>query len=200
MTQRRRHPPFFPSPEAAQGWVNAALRTALTRPGDAWQVGALTYEAANAAPLSKTVVWRAWAPKTATLTCYTDIRSQKWTALAAKPQAALLLYCPVRAVQLCVQALARLSTGGEELLGLYETLSEAQRHAYQSRETPGQPLVSVANDPPCKTLDPGLGARYFGKIDLVFCDVDFLSLHPKGHQRLQSACFQDPASWRWLCP
>ncbi len=101
--------PLFATLDHAKVWINQALTLAVHDPKDAWHWGTLTY--LTDGPVAKTVIWRGWSPKTASLRFFTDTRSGKWAALREDPRTALLLYCFQRGVQLSVQARATLQTG-----------------------------------------------------------------------------------------
>ena len=189
--------PLFASLDRAKVWIDQALTAAVRDPKDAWHLGTLTYLADG--PMAKTVIWRGWEARAATLRCFTDTRSGKWAALRQDPRAALLLYCPQRGVQFSAQARATLQTNTATTQALYADLSDQQRTDYQSRAAPGA-RNGCHTWPGAKEIDASLAARHFGLVCLELGAFDFVSLHREGHQRVAGESYGDAAGWCWRVP
>lgn len=198
--QQLETPPFFQGAAAVCHWLNHALAAAIRSPGDPWHQGPITYLCDAQTPTTKTIVWRGWdAAGTGILDFYTDTRSAKWRALRANRAMSALFYCPQRLVQLTLKGQAHTSAGTDQDLALFHQLGADQMAAYQSVTPPGTPFTDQTR-PSTKTIDPGLGAQYFGRVRLHCTSFDCVSLNPQGHQRLIGSSILDPNSCLWICP
>ena len=82
-----------------------------------------------------------------------------------------------------MQGQVQLKTGDRECKEIFRNLTDAQKQAYTSHSAPGSPFPSQ-DAAPLKIDQPSLQSTHFGLITCHIKMLDFVSLHPKGHQRV----------------
>lgn len=145
----------------------------------------------NGMPQARTVVLRGADKQAATLAIYTDIHSEKISALRATPVAALHVWDAVEQLQIRIAANVTTLTG-EAVIERWQRLPEHARSAYSSGLVPGQPIANSL----AYTKTPDKNA--FAVMLLEIQTIDALHLGPN-HRR---AMFSHADNWagQWLVP
>ncbi|RUR39104.1 pyridoxamine 5'-phosphate oxidase family protein [Vreelandella populi] len=145
----------------------------------------------NGMPQARTVVLRDADKQAATLAIYTDIHSEKISALRATPVAALHVWDAAEQLQIRIEANVTLLTG-EAISEQWQRLPEHARSAYSSGPAPGEPIA----DSLAYTKTPDENA--FAVLWLDIQAIEALHLG-QSHRRAE---FSRANNWvgQWLVP
>lgn len=183
----------------ASAWAD--LEKAATDPQSDYRYINLCSVDAAGRPQARMVVLRYADPIRHTLEIHTDIRSSKWTEIAANPSVTILGYCPTSRVQLRLQGTATLHGPGSHLADqAWGKLSDRKRSTYTGGP-PGDELVTETSASAGQVQDAG-GKAIFGVLTVQAESLDWCKL---GEADIQRSLFTYDelgglADARWINP
>ncbi|RUR29478.1 pyridoxamine 5'-phosphate oxidase [Vreelandella andesensis] len=145
----------------------------------------------NGMPQARTVVLRSVDKQAATLALYTDIHSDKVSALRANPVAALHVWDASAHLQTRIEAGVTILTG-DAAYEHWQRVPEHSRSAYSSGSAPGEPIA----DSLAYTKTPDQQA--FAVLLFHINTIDALHLGPQHRRALFSR--EDHWAGQWLIP
>ncbi|MGB0847858.1 MAG: pyridoxamine 5'-phosphate oxidase family protein [Thiolinea sp.] len=157
-------------------------------------------------PQSRLLVLRAVNSKQLTLEFHTDIRSQKWAELQAKPQLTVLGYAPETRLQLRLKGNATLYAPDSKLnQAAWNQLSGWTRHSYCGGP-PGLELTAPDTQEILTAVpdeaETACGQSFFGVIRVKVQSLDWFQ-HPRGQLRRALIEYSEDGSLlsaRWIQP
>jgi pyridoxamine 5'-phosphate oxidase len=150
-------------------------------------------------PRSRVVILRAVNVEARTLRFHTDIRSEKWGELAARPSVSLLFYDEGARVQLRVDGKAVLHHGDDVAEAAWASSQRMSRVCYGIAPGPGQVIEDFNAFALPDTDDAiALGKQNFGAIVILIRRIEWLALKALRNRR---ALFDvSEGSAQWLVP
>ena len=163
--------------------------------------------ARDGTPEARTVVLRGADPERWELRFHTDVRSGKYTALAASPQISLIAYDPGAKIQLRCRGRAELHHADEVAALAWMKSRPLSRVCYQQSSAPGTPLPSVqdvlgseAERRAGESADE-LGRENFAVVRILIHEIEWLYLAAAGHRRaLFKRGLDGGIDGQWLAP
>lgn len=150
-------------------------------------------------PQARTVVLRYFDPARREAWFHTDIRSGKVTDITREPRVALHWYVPSSRLQIRIPAIATVHTGDERARAAWNGSATMSRACYTA-DAPGTPLDTFPRAPRQPAVDDDTGFDMFAAVGCQFDELDLLTLHAAGHQRVRLDLRQTPPTWQILAP
>jgi len=154
----------------------------------------------NGTPRSRSVVLRHFDCKAHEIAFHTDLRSPKLKDLRNCSTLCLHWYDPASRVQIRLIASATVhhqDTRAEQAWNASRTTSRA---CYGTPNAPGKTMNHFPHAPAIPESDDRSGYAHFVVVACHFDELEVLTLHASGHQRVLLSLKHDPASWSIIAP
>lgn len=187
-------------PEGAWDRVAAALEEAAGSSRHPFHLVTVATVGADGGPEARTVVLRGFDRGRREAWFHTDARSPKAASIAVEPRVALHWYDAGLRLQVRVAARAMLHHGDAIARDAWRRSQPMSRACYTASHPPGMAVATfpVAPQPPDEGDDTGLA--HFAAVRCTFTEVELLSLHASGHQRVKLDVASSSVWWVVLAP
>ncbi len=154
----------------------------------------------NGTPRSRSVVLRHFDADTHEIAFHTDIRSPKLKDLRYCRTLCLHWYDPASRVQIRLIASATVHHQDSRAEQAWHTSRTTSRACYGTPNSPGTIMNQFPPAPTIPEPDDHSGYAHFVVVACHFEELDVLTLHASGHQRILLSLKQDPISWSFIAP
>ncbi len=154
----------------------------------------------NGQPDARTVVLRHIDPVGREIRFHSDVRSPKVQSLRVNPRVALHWYDPSCRVQVRITATATIHHADAVAAAAWAGAQAMSRACYTSAAAPGDRIAAFAAGPAAPAPEDDAGLARFAVVSCRFDDIDLLSLHAAGHQRVRLHVDRDPVALTIVAP
>ncbi len=167
----------------------------------------LTTVGPSGAPKARTVILRDITLDDRSVRIHTDARSDKVSEIGRNPNVMLAFYDPSQEIQVQLSGKATVHESDAYADAAWAGAAPSSRRAYLAEIVPGTPLSAPASGLPSDVegVIPSeerleAGRSNFAAVQLVFDQVDWLFLSPRGNRRARFTF--DGKNWAgtWLAP
>lgn len=151
-------------------------------------------------PDARTAVLRHFDQAHPEIAFHTDVRSAKYHQLQRQPAIHIHWYSTELRVQIRVAATARLHHADDRAKAAWNNSRTTSRACYTTPLTPGTPVEQFPAAPAIPLDDDPTGLIHFAVVSCRLSDVEVLTLHATGHQRVRLAVTETPVTWQRLAP
>ncbi len=154
----------------------------------------------NGSPQTRSVVLRQFNEKIPEFTFHTDLRSPKMKDLNHCQNLCLHWYDSSSRVQIRLSAVATTHNQNERTKRAWNSSRESSRACYGTPNPPGSHMSQFPAAPPVPKADDSKGFAQFVVVSCCFEELEILTLHATGHQRVVLSVKQNPVSWSIIAP
>ncbi len=154
----------------------------------------------NGIPRSRSVVLRHFDYKAQEISFHTDLRSPKIKDLRTCSTLCLHWYDPASRVQIRLIASATVHHQDGRAEQAWNASRTTSRACYGTPNAPGRTMNQFPPAPAIPEADDHTGYAHFVVVACRFDELDVLTLHASGHQRVLLSLKHDPASWSVIAP
>ena len=165
-----------------------------------FHVATVSTVTANGIPRSRSVVLRHFCSKAHEIAFHTDIRSPKLKDLRNCRTLCLHWYDPSSRVQIRLIASATVHHQDPRTEHAWNASRTTSRACYGTPNPPGTIMNHFPPAPAIPETDEHRGYAHFVVVACRFEELDVLTLHASGHQRVLLFLKHDPASWSIIAP
>jgi len=154
-------------------------------------------------PHSRNVVLRDANRGKNSLSCHTDIRSEKVLHLGNNKSVSALFYDPIKRIQIKIDGLANIVNKKDSIKARWDASEKMSKLCYINRYPPGARLKNPLDYLPLKKDDKAVedGFKNFCILDIKIKQIDWLTLDCKGHKRAKFIFNNEKlTNSYWVCP
>ena len=154
----------------------------------------------NGSPQTRSVVLRQFNETLREFTFHTDLRSPKIKDLQHCKNLCLHWYDSSARVQIRLNALATTHNQNERARQAWHDSRDSSRACYGTPNPPGAHMDQFPPAPLIPKADDPKGFSQFVVVACHFEELEILTLHATGHQRVSLSVKHDPVSWSIIAP
>ena len=176
--------------------LNESVRSAK----HAFHVATVSTITANGTPRSRSVILRHFDANTPEVAFHTDIRSPKLKDLQNCRTLCVHWYDPASRVQIRLIASATVHHQDGRTEQAWQSSRTTSRACYGTENAPGTTMNQFPPAPPIPHANDHSGYAHFVVVACHFEELDVLTLHASGHQRVLLSVKHSPATWSIIAP
>ncbi len=183
------------------------LVSAVSERAHAFKKPVLTTIGSAGMPKARIVILRDVQIEDRSVRLHTDARSEKVSEIRGNPNVMLAFYDPSEEIQVQISGRATVHESDAYADAAWTGAAPSSRRAYLAETVPGTPLSAPASGLPSDVegIIPseerlGAGRSNFAALQLVFDQVDWLFLSPRGNRRARFTLDRETWVGTWLAP
>ncbi len=207
MPEQSDMPAHYEDLKSVEGIWKEMLQRAVSDRAHAFKKPVLTTIGSAGMPKARIVILRDVQMDDRSVRLHTDARSEKVSEIRKNPNVMLAFYDPSEEIQIQLSGQATVHFSDAYADAAWTGAAPSSRRAYLAEIVPGTPLSGPASGLPgdVEGIIPteerlGAGRSNFAAVQLVFDQVDWLFLSPRGNRRARFTFNGETWVGTWLAP
>lgn len=181
-------------------FCSSQLHESVRSAKHAFHVATVSTITANGTPRSRSVILRHFDADIPEVVFHTDIRSPKLKDLQNCRTLCVHWYDPASRVQIRLIASATVHHQDGRTEQAWQSSRTTSRACYGTENAPGTTMNQFPPAPPIPHANDHSGYAHFVVVACHFEELDVLTLHASGHQRVLLSVKHNPATWSIIAP